>query len=71
MQNNMQNITRNISKYVEKYANPFSICRILTGLYYAYFVFIYTPQFADEGQSPGSSLSNQPGIKRRPGAAGG
>jgi hypothetical protein len=34
-------------KYVKKYANPFSICRILTGLYSAYFAYIYTPHFAD------------------------
>ncbi len=30
-----------------KYANPFSICRILTGLYSAYFEYIYTIHFAD------------------------
>ncbi len=40
-------ICRICKKKLKKYANPFSICRILTGLYSAYFAYIYSPYFAD------------------------
>jgi hypothetical protein len=60
----MQNITRNMQKkYVKKYANPFSICRILTGVYSAYFayIYIYTPHFADVVTVP--TLTNESTIR--------
>jgi hypothetical protein len=60
MQNNMQNMQK---KYVKKYANPFSICRILTGLYSAYFAYIYTPHFADGVISSGGACIRVTGTQ--------
>jgi hypothetical protein len=48
MTENMQNNMQNMQKICQKiYATPFSICRIVTGSYSAYFAYIYTPHFAD------------------------
>jgi hypothetical protein len=54
-------ICRICKKYVKNYATPFSICRIVTGSYSAYFAYIYTPHFADDasvvfGHGHGSKL---------------
>jgi hypothetical protein len=67
---NMQNNMQNMQKICQKYANPFSICRILTCLYSAYFAYKYTPHFADAGSDGTSKATGRARAARLPVASG-